>query len=96
MLTPFLQPYEFKPYDLLYKYEGGIEFHQCKFTYWHKLLSEISNICGIYFRPYYELINSYNKEKCYYSTYIPINELIIFCKIVEKEGGNITYNFEKK
>jgi hypothetical protein len=89
---------EFKPYDLLFKFEGGINFNNCIYTHWHQLLNNFINTCdiAIYHRPYYELINSSHKSNTYYTTHIPIGELIIFAKILEKEGAYISYKFEEK
>lgn len=85
--------YKLKPYDLLFKYEGGLNFNYCKYTYWTKLLQELpkNTLCYTDFT-YFELIG-HNEYKEY--TYIPIHELIIFCNILIKEGACITYNFEK-
>ena len=90
--------HKLNPYGLLYKYEGGIQFNHCAYTYWHKLLNNAINTCniGIHHRPYYELINSSYKPNAYYSNYIPIDELIIFAKILEKEGAYISYKIEGK
>ena len=89
---------EFKPYDLLFKFEGGINFNNCIYTHWHQLLNNFINTCdiAIYHRPYYELINSSHKSNTYYTTHIPIGELIIFAKILKKEGAYISYKFEEK
>jgi hypothetical protein len=78
---------KFRPYNFLAKFEGGINFDHLNYTYWNKLVSDVK---GIYYRPYFELIGS----DTYHSTYIPIHDLIIFCKVLEKEGAHITYNFE--
>jgi len=90
--------YKLNPYDLLFKYEGGIQFSHCAYTYWHQLLNNAINTCniGIHHRPYYELINSSYKPNAYYFTYIPIDELIIFAKILEKEGAFISYKIEER
>lgn len=85
------ETYKLRPYDLLFKYEGGLNFHHCKYTYWTRLLQELPRNT-LHYRnfTYFELIghNEYN------GFHIPIHEMIIFCKILEKEGAHITYNFE--
>ena len=77
---------QIKPYNMLPKCEGGMEFHHLKFTHWNKLIASID---GIYYRPYFELIGHTE----YHSTYIPIHDLIMFCKVLEKEGANVIYSF---
>jgi hypothetical protein len=84
--------YRLKPYDLLYKFEGGINFAYCNYTFWNKLLNELPEH-QIYQRNYYELVNSSSKSNSYSGFYIPIHDLIIFCKILETEGAYISYNF---
>jgi hypothetical protein len=86
------QVYSLKPYYILDKFEGGIRFGHCEYTYWNKLINEL-NLTN--YRPYFELINSSHIKSNYYSSYIPIHELIIFCKIIEKEGAVCSYRFEK-
>ena len=73
-----------------------MQFNCCKYTFWTKLLQELSQNT-IRYRDFqnFELINSKCASNNYRDYYIPIHELIIFSKILEKEGGNITYNFEK-
>lgn len=84
--------YKLQPYDLLFKYEGGLNFCHCKYTYWNNLLQNLPENT-LYYRnfTYFELIG-HNE---YRGFDIPIHELIIFCNILKKEGANITYNFEK-
>lgn len=84
--------YKLNPYDLLFKYEGGLNFYHCKYTYWNKLLQNLPKNT-LYYRnfTYFELIG-HNEYK---GLYIPIHELIIFCNILNKEGASITYNLKK-
>ena len=95
-LSKWNTTYSLIPYTLLFKAEGGINFNHCNYTYWNKLISEIKHIN---YKPYFELINSShiksNHKTDYYTTYIPVHELIVFCKILEKEGTKCSYKFNK-
>ena len=94
-LSNFGSTYSLIPYGILGKIEGGIKFKHCEYTYWNKLIKEIYNID---YKPYFELVNksiNNNNNNDYYSNYIPIHELIIFCKILDKEGAICSYKFQK-
>ena len=86
--------YRLKPYTLLFKCEGGIQFSYCNYTFWNKLINELPhntiNNCN-----YFELVNSSHKSNSYYGSDIPIHDLILFCKILENEGAYLSYNFDK-
>ena len=90
-LSSWGSSYSMIPYSILGKFEGGIKFNHCEYTYWNKLIKEINNID---YKPYFELINKSNNNG-YYTNYIPIHELIIFCKILDKEGAICSYKFQK-
>lgn len=83
-----------KPYTLLFKCEGCINFEYCNFTYWNKLLNELPNHT-VKHHNYFELVSSYENSNIYHAMYIPIHELILFCKILENEGAYLSYNFDK-
>lgn len=89
--------YKLIPYRLLFKYEGGMNFEYCNYTYWNKLLNDLppKTLRNYFSFNCFELINSYEKSNSYHAMYIPIDELILFCKILENEGAYLSYHFDK-
>lgn len=89
--------YKLIPYRLLFKYEGGINFKYCNYTYWNKLLNDLppKTLRNYFSFNCFELVNSLDKSNSYSGFYIPVHELIIFCKILENEGAYMSYNFDK-
>lgn len=97
--------YRLQPYTHLFKAEGGIEFEYCNYTHWNKLIKFMrekykdSINRQLFFDDHrFELVNNdinhSNFISKYYGFYIPISELIIMSKILDKEGASIQYKFE--
>lgn len=101
-LEQFGVVYRLQPYKKLFKAEGGIEFEYCNYTHWNKLIKfmreEYKDSINrqLFFDGHrFELVNNDSKSKSkYYAHYIPISELIIMSKILDKEGASSQCRFE--
>jgi hypothetical protein len=96
--------YRLQPYTHLFKAEGGIEFEYCNYTHWNKLIKfmreEYKDYINrqLFFDDHrFELVNNDSKSNYkskYNGFYIPISELIIMSKILDKEGASNKCRFE--